>query len=148
MIQRLDEIIPLVARIDAAGGTANVSFELTGQYAEFDVQISAFANNKAIVGGDADRDPILISASDSRAVSYIRQPTPFETLNNFFAAENARPFILGQATMIFKVQHDNSVVDQALANFTFPLTVYINLLVNYLTKEEYNARVLTERKLQ
>lgn len=148
MIQRLDEIIPLLATINSPGGSATVQFENTGKFMEFDLSIQAYSFNKALVDQDTDTNPILVSLTDSRNDSYIRTPTPYQVLNRYFSQENARPYIIGLNTLTFTFSHDQTTVDPSLGYLQFPVKIYCNLLVNYITKEEYNQRVLSARRIQ
>lgn len=146
MIKRLSEVIPLQAIIETAGGSKTAQFQLTGKNCEFIPIFEAYDNNKAIVEDDPDRQPILVKISDNNAVTYVRTPASIHLLNRYFHHEEAQSFLLGAGTINFEFSHDNTVASDSPTPLAVPITCNVLLFVNYLTQEEFNAK-LAERGL-
>lgn len=140
MIEKLSEVIPIVATIKAVGGTAEATLEMTGRYAEVEFRFSAVANNKRLVSDDTDRSEVNVSIKDNFSVSYIRNPAPLDVMNNYFSLENAKPFYIANGKITFSFKHDNESSAALRDDISAPITITTTCFINYLTETEFNQR--------
>ncbi|HCN05230.1 MAG TPA: hypothetical protein DIS79_06380 [Bacteroidetes bacterium] len=140
MIDKLSEIIPLTATIKTAGGTAEATLEMTGQFAEVEFRFSAVADNKRVTADDTDRSEVNVSIKDNFNVSYIRNPAPLDVINDYFSLENAKPFYVGNGKMTFTFKHDNGSSSALRDDINVPITITATCFINYLTEPEFNQR--------